>query len=439
VSAPFAPLPRAARKPVIGVLCCNEIAERPIQAVASRFIEPLSRISEATVLLVPALADALDAAALTDRLDGLLLTGSRSNVAARHYGGSGDSDDRLDVQRDVVALVLAERMIEAGRPVFGICRGLQELNVLFGGTLSRDLGEFSHHRDEDGLSFAELFDHSHDVALSQGGVLAAATGARRISSSGRVSRFANDMARNAVDSGRNADRTANSAERVAGDLTLIMADGNSVAEAMSALREETRLAAEAMRIAAARSHSATSDVEAMASSADQVGLMAELIRSVATKANLLALNATIEAARAGDVGLGFAVVANEMKGLARQTAEATVKVDRQVATIREVALGTQAALGEIVDAIGQIERHATLVDAAVHQHGAASADMHRGLKMALESLDAARAEMESLGGVAADAGRLAGTLNEEARLLGEDADGVDLALRQVVLHLRDAA
>jgi putative glutamine amidotransferase len=76
--------------------------------------------------------------------------------------------------------VLAERMIEAGRPVFGICRGLQELNVLFGGTLSRDLGEFSHHRDEDGLSFAELFDHSHDVALSQGGVLAAATGARRI-------------------------------------------------------------------------------------------------------------------------------------------------------------------------------------------------------------------------------------------------------------------
>lgn len=180
MSAPFAP-PSRTPKPVIGVLCCNEVFDRPIQAVASRFIEPLSRISQATVLLVPALADVLDAAALTGRLDGLLLTGSRSNVAPRHYGGSGHDDGRSDEQRDLVALALAERMIEAGRPVFGICRGLQELNVLFGGTLSSGLGDFSHHRDEDGLTFSDLFDHRHDVALIDGGVLATATGSRSLS------------------------------------------------------------------------------------------------------------------------------------------------------------------------------------------------------------------------------------------------------------------
>jgi putative glutamine amidotransferase len=165
-------------KPVIGVLCCNEIADRPIQAVASRFIEPLSRISGATVLLVPALVDALDAVCLADRLDGLLLTGSRSNVAAARYGGEADGEDPLDEQRDLVALALAEHMIERGRPVFGICRGLQELNVLFGGTLSRHLP--SHHRGEEGFSFDELFDYGHDVMLSDGGVLATATGARRL-------------------------------------------------------------------------------------------------------------------------------------------------------------------------------------------------------------------------------------------------------------------
>lgn len=166
-----------ARKPVIGVLCCNEVVERPIQAVASRFIEPLSRVSNATVLLVPALPDILDADALADRLDGLLLTGSRSNVAAARYGGAVDGGP-LDEARDAVALRLAEAMIEAGRPVFGICRGLQELNVLFGGTLTHDLAH--HHRNEAGCSFEELFDHAHDVRLSEAGILAAATGEREL-------------------------------------------------------------------------------------------------------------------------------------------------------------------------------------------------------------------------------------------------------------------
>ncbi|MET0310236.1 MAG: gamma-glutamyl-gamma-aminobutyrate hydrolase family protein [Sphingomonas sp.] len=180
MTAPFfhRPMPNVAPKPVIGVLCCNEFAERPIQAVASRFIEPLRRISGATVLLVPALSDTLDAHALGDRLDGLLLTGSRSNVAASRYGGQTSGRDRLDVERDAVALALGAHMIERGRPVFGICRGLQELNVLFGGTLTHDLP--AHHRREPDLAFEALFDHEHDVALADDGILARATGAARI-------------------------------------------------------------------------------------------------------------------------------------------------------------------------------------------------------------------------------------------------------------------
>ncbi|MET3710845.1 putative glutamine amidotransferase [Sphingomonas trueperi] len=159
----------AAQRPVIGVLCCNEVADRPIQAVASRFIEPLSRISGATVLLVPALVEVADVAALTGRLDGLLLTGSRSDVEPHHYGGHATPESHADPQRDRVALALTERMIESGRPVFGICRGLQEINVLFGGSLRRDLGE-EHHRAGD-LPFDALFDHRHDVTLAPGGLL----------------------------------------------------------------------------------------------------------------------------------------------------------------------------------------------------------------------------------------------------------------------------
>ena len=167
-------------RPVIGVLCCNESLDRPVQSVASRFIEPLSRISGATVLLVPALADVMDTAALVDRLDGLLLTGSRSHVAPWHYGGQRVPDAPGDEQRDLVALTLAGRMIDQGRPVFGICRGLHELNVLFGGTLI-DVDDAGHHRDDADLSFADLFDNRHDVHLTPGGVLEQVSGASRMS------------------------------------------------------------------------------------------------------------------------------------------------------------------------------------------------------------------------------------------------------------------
>ncbi len=159
-------------KPVIGVLCCNEIAHRPIQAVATRFVDPLVRYAGATVLLVPAVADAMDTRALAGRLDGLLLTGSRSNVAGARYGKADSMDDALDLDRDAVALELAGRMIEAGRPVFGICRGLQELNVLFGGTLTGTLQDGHHRSTDDETAYASLFDHVHDVTLRTGGLLA---------------------------------------------------------------------------------------------------------------------------------------------------------------------------------------------------------------------------------------------------------------------------
>lgn len=169
-------------RPIVGVLCCNEALDRPVQTVATRFIAPLSRFSEATVVLVPAVGDAADIAALATMLDGLLLTGSRSNVAPERYGGAPlPAGQRTDHDRDAIALALAGRLIEAGKPVFGICRGLQELNVLFGGTLSTDRCRGRHHRGSWDGCFDEMFGHRHDVELNGGGVLARSTGRRRLS------------------------------------------------------------------------------------------------------------------------------------------------------------------------------------------------------------------------------------------------------------------
>lgn len=168
-------------RPLIGVLCCNEHADRPVQVVASRFIEPLTHISGATVLLVPALVHATDVRTMAELFDGLLLTGSRSHVAPERYGGSPlGAGDRIDRQRDEVALGLAGRMIERGKPVYGICRGLQEINVLFGGTLSGEACRDRHHAGA-AADYAAQFRHRHEVALTDGGRLARATGLSRLS------------------------------------------------------------------------------------------------------------------------------------------------------------------------------------------------------------------------------------------------------------------
>jgi putative glutamine amidotransferase len=177
------PLP-ARRRPVVGVLCSNRMLDgRAAQAVATRFVAPLASLGEMSVLLVPAVPDAVDAMRFAELLDGLLLTGACSNLAASRYGAA-DQAGTGDDGRDEVALRLAGRMIETGRPVFGICRGLQELNVLFGGTLAPDVGAAGHHRADHGnereiLEVAELFDHHHDVEIVEDGVLDGAIGRGR--------------------------------------------------------------------------------------------------------------------------------------------------------------------------------------------------------------------------------------------------------------------
>ncbi len=173
-----------AMKPVLGVTSCNRsTGGEPAQSVMNRYVTAAMTWGEASALLVPALPHLADARAVAARLDGLLLTGSPSNVETARYGQSApDAAGPFDPGRDGMALGLIDAMLALGRPVFGICRGLQEINVAFGGTLARDVGSsgaLAHHAPE-GASLEAMFAHAHEVALSPGGVLAEATGRERL-------------------------------------------------------------------------------------------------------------------------------------------------------------------------------------------------------------------------------------------------------------------
>lgn len=166
-------------RPVIGITCCTRpFGEESAQVVIDRYMEAAVRYADAAALLIPARPDLMSAEEVADRIDGLLLTGSPSNVAPELYGADG-GDGPFDRGRDAMTFALIEAMTARGKPILGICRGFQELNVAFGGTLDGSLGDQDRpipHHAPDGVPLAPMFAHGHDVSLTEGGLLNRAFG-----------------------------------------------------------------------------------------------------------------------------------------------------------------------------------------------------------------------------------------------------------------------
>lgn len=163
-------------RPVLGIIACNrQVGTEMAQAVMNRYVRAAMKHADAAALIVPSLPDLMAAGEVAARLDGVLLTGTPSNVAPERYGEDG-GDGPFDRDRDAMTFDLIQAMIARGQPVFGICRGFQEINVALGGTLRRDTAApgaaLAHHAPDD-VAFDAMFDHRHPVALAEGGRLAA--------------------------------------------------------------------------------------------------------------------------------------------------------------------------------------------------------------------------------------------------------------------------
>lgn len=162
--------------PIVGVsTCVKEINTLPFHAVNQRYLLALSEASGVMPMMVPALGDRIDFEELAGRLDGLVVTGSPSNVEPHHYGCERARNDILhDPARDSTTLPLLREALRQKVPVFAVCRGIQELNVVMGGTLHQFLHEVPgrhDHRSDKSKPIGERAGHAHPVTLTPGGVL----------------------------------------------------------------------------------------------------------------------------------------------------------------------------------------------------------------------------------------------------------------------------
>jgi len=172
-------------QPIVAVSACvKEVDGYPNYAVGTKYVDALAEASGVTPLILPALGYGTHAEDVLAMCDGLFLTGSVSNVEPHHYDGEPSDEGTLhDPLRDATTLPLIRRAVEDGVPVFAICRGYQEMNVAFGGSLHQKVHEqpgFMDHREDRSQQPDIYFGPAHDVDLATGGVLAEIAGCVRV-------------------------------------------------------------------------------------------------------------------------------------------------------------------------------------------------------------------------------------------------------------------
>lgn len=164
------------RIPLIGLPADRkQIGHHPFQAVGEKYLRAVVDGAEGLPLVIPSLQPPLDLHALLAGFDGLMLTGSLSNIEPHHYSDEPSFSGNLhDPARDATTLGLIPRAIAMGLPILAVCRGFQEINVALGGSLHQKVHEvpgFGDHRENTDAPVDIQYAPAHTVQLAEGGLL----------------------------------------------------------------------------------------------------------------------------------------------------------------------------------------------------------------------------------------------------------------------------
>jgi methyl-accepting chemotaxis protein len=189
------------------------------------------------------------------------------------------------------------------------------------------------------------------------------------------------------------------------------------------VRESSEIAGDAVR----QAQKTVARITALSEAATRVGNVVKLITDIAEQTNLLALNATIEAARAGEAGKGFAVVASEVKNLANQTAKATEEISAQIAGIQTATQDSVSAISGIGTTIGEISGIASAIAAAVEEQSAATQEIARNVQEAATGTSEVTSNISTVSQAAGETGAAAtqvlsaaGELSSQATVLRQE-------------------
>ena len=209
---------------------------------------------------------------------------------------------------------------------------------------------------------------------------------------------------------------------------------SSVNEIARQVQESSKIAAQAVQ----QAEKTDARIGELSQAAGRIGDVVKLITAIAEQTNLLALNATIEAARAGEAGRGFAVVASEVKQLASQTAKATEEISAQIAGMQAATQDSVSAIKEIGGTIGRIAEIASMISATVEEQGAATQEIARNVGEAAKGTAMVASNITDVNRGAGETGSASAQVLSSAQSLSGESNRLKLEVDKFLSTVRAA-
>ena len=221
-----------------------------------------------------------------------------------------------------------------------------------------------------------------------------------------------------------AENTQNTSLRISEMVTAMEQLNASIIEVGERAEESLSTSQQAVQQAQTTDHI----VNSLSESAARIGQVVELINDIAEQTNLLALNATIEAARAGEAGKGFAVVASEVKNLAGQTGKATEEIGQHITTIRNATSEAVDAIQSISATIDQLSHGSAVIASAVTEQTSTTREMANTITEIDKDAQQITSEMKNVSGYMS-------TTDDNVDSVHEKAKSVNLKVQSLQDHV----
>jgi len=233
-------------------------------------------------------------------------------------------------------------------------------------------------------------------------------------------------------------RVAASSEQASANVQAVSAAteelAGSVAEISRQVQESSRIAHDAVQ----QTVRTDTRISELSQAAGRIGDVIKLITAIAEQTNLLALNATIEAARAGEAGRGFAVVASEVKALATQTAKATEEIGTQIAGMQAATQDAVASIREISGTITRVSEISTTIAAAVEEQGAATGEIARNVQQAAQGTSEVASSIGEVNEGAGETGSASAQVLASAQSLAQESTQLKVEVDKFLITVRAA-
>lgn len=253
-----------------------------------------------------------------------------------------------------------------------------------------------------------------------------------------VNSAAQTVTSNARQTASQSTAVASASEQASANVQTVASAAEELSASVSEIGRQVRHSTDTTSRAVIQIDSTNAQVQGLAEAANKIGEVVALISDIAEQTNLLALNATIEAARAGEAGKGFAVVASEVKSLAGQTAKATDEISGQVSEIQSATKDAVEAILDIGNVIGEISEISNNIAAAVEEQGDATTEIARNVEQAALGTQEVSGNVIEIAQAAEDTGEKANELLSASGQMSQDSNKLKEQVSELVAKVRAA-